>query len=162
MGQLEKRHIKRYNQHAHQVELELLKKQIPKLLEIRQLCQKVANAETPDKAEKVLNERSGFMNSRLSFIAYGFEDEYNRIQDLNKEINGLLTLEDITEKGKLKRFKEDEIRAKYIEYYTPEDYAQKEEIERIVKQFNLLPHEVKRTFAIDLKGELRRLPRYRA
>lgn len=160
--QLEKKHIKRFDEHMYRVDLELLNKQIPRLLEIREICRKVAEVDTPEKAEKVLNKRSGFVNSKLSFIAFGYENEYNRIKELEKEINGLLTLEDITEKGKLKRFKEDEIRSKYIEYYSTKEYAQKEEIERIVKQFNLLPHEVKRTFAIDLKGELRRLPRYRA
>lgn len=159
--QLEKKHIKRFDEHMYRVDLEILNKQIPKLIEIRSICQKVAEVDTPEKAEEILNKRSGFVNTQLSFSAYGFDDEYKRIQELEKEINGLLTLNEITEKGKLKRSKEDEIRAKYVEYYTPEEYAQKEYIERIVKEFNLLPHNVRRTFAIDLRGELRKLPSYR-
>ena len=159
--QLEKKHIKRFDQHNYRVDLELLNKQIPKLLEIRSICQKVAEVDTPEKTEEILNKRSGFVNTQLSFSAYGFDNEYKRIQQLEKEINGILTLDDITEKGKLKRSKEDEIRSKYIEYYSAEEYAQKEELERIVKEFNLLPHNVRKTFAIDLRGELRRHPGYR-
>ena len=96
-----KKEIKRQDQHLINVELNQLKDLIPLVKEYKSLLKELEVSSIAEFELKI-NERSGFVNASMSATAYGLEIPYKRLLEMQKSLDGKLSLEDLTPTNKLK------------------------------------------------------------
>ena len=133
--------VKKYNRHQAEIEIAKLKKYIPLVVEYKYLL-KDLEAQSFSDFEKQLNEKTGFVKASLSAEALGFENEYKRLTEIEKSINGVLHLEDVVED----KIKEDvlfKIKEKYTTYFTKEELESRKVFDKIIKLYNELPQNVR-------------------
>jgi hypothetical protein len=88
--------------------------------------------------ELKVNEKTKFTNPVLSASAFGLENEYKRLLELEKLIDNRLTSEDLTPSKELKSTLIATIYEKHTEYYNNEELESKKLLESIMKSYNKL------------------------
>tara|TARA_R110000772_G_scaffold169347_3_gene281228 strand:- start:643 stop:1128 length:486 start_codon:yes stop_codon:yes gene_type:complete len=104
--------------------------------------------------ELKVNHQTGFVNTLMSASALGFENQYKRLLELEKQIDNKLSLEDLTENNKLSITIISKIREKHTEYYTSEDLKTKKILEDVMKKYNSLSHHKRGQIGFNLQNEL--------
>ena len=131
---------KRSNGHLIQVELEHLKKLAIMVGEMDDLLEGLEALSIED-FEKDINELTGFTNAMVSSAAFGKEDEYKRLLELEILIDGKLSSKDLTKSKDLKSSVIANIIDKHTEHYSPEELIAKKTLEDLMQTYNSLSFE---------------------
>ena len=150
----EKRKVKHYYQHRAEVEIAELKKvYLPLAIEYAELLRKL-NAKSIGEFELKINEKSGFVSARLSAEAYGLNSEYTRLLELEKALQGKLSLEDLTKQYEIRLKKLSEIKQKHTIYFTKEEELAREQLEEAMAKFNAIPQSYRKLIGFNYSQEL--------
>jgi len=145
--------VKRKNGHLIQVELEQLKKLVPLLVEQEDLLEGL-EAKSIEDFESQINKLTGFTNTTVSANAFGKEDEYKRLLELETLIDGRLSSKDLTKSKDLKSSVIASVIDKHTEFYSEEEQQTKQTLEKLMQTFNSLSLENRKHVAFRLNNEL--------
>jgi len=148
---------KRQNGHLIQVELEHLKKLAIMVAEMDGLLEGL-EAKSIEDFEKNINELTSFTNAMVSSAAFGKEDEYKRLLELETLIDGKLSSKNLTKSKDLKNSVIASIIDKHTEFYTEDEQATKKTLETIMQTFNSLSLENRKQIAFNYSSELSYTP----
>jgi hypothetical protein len=148
-----KKQVKSSNQHEINLEIEKLRALIPLAIELNNLLEELKVKNISEFEEK-LNERSGFTNALMSATAYGLEPMYKKLLLLEKELDGKLSLQDLTPENDLKPDVISEITDRNTVYFTPEEIELKEKLIAIKDVYNSLDWEARRQLFLDRSFQL--------
>jgi hypothetical protein len=129
--------IKRIYQNKIDAEIKGLSNVVTMVVESQDLLNQL-ESKSIGELELKLNEKSGFVNAMMSATAYGKDTEYKRLLELEKQINGRLSADDLTSNKTLKKRVLDEIRDKHVEYYTEEEIKLKSIFDKMISTYNSL------------------------
>ena len=132
-----KKTIKKQNQNKIDNEIQELEKLIPLVTESTEILKKLG-AESIAQFEFSINEKSGFVKASLSAEAYGLENEYSRLLELEKLIDSKLLPANLTSANELKSNVIKKIEAKHIEYFTDSELETKKILNDIIESYNKL------------------------
>jgi hypothetical protein len=152
-----KKEIKRQDTHLLNVELNQLKDLIPLVKEYKSLLQELEVSSVAEFELKI-NERSGFVNASMSATAYGLEIPYKRLLEMQKSLDGKLSLEDLTPTNKLKPTIIEKITDRNTVYFTDAELKTKAELNKLKEIFNKLDFDVRRNMMIDRSFRLDHSP----
>ena len=141
--------LKKFNDHKFNVEKQELEKLIPFVGEYKKLCKEIAGASSLAEVELKLNERSGFTNAKISAMAYGLEDEYIRLLSIEKKLDDKLAIDDVSSSNNLKLSVINKLKQKHSTYFTDEELAEKEELEKAIEVYNALNIDTRRKLFVD-------------
>ena len=133
-----KRKVKKVNDHLINREIAELKKLIVYVVQIDDILESL-EVQSISEFEKVLNEKSGFVNVMMSATAYGKEDEYKMLIQLDHLIDDRLTSADLDGSKELKSSVIAEITEKHTTYFTEADLKIIDTLNKVMKQYNSLP-----------------------
>tara|TARA_R110002167_G_scaffold285596_1_gene490649 strand:+ start:149 stop:628 length:480 start_codon:yes stop_codon:yes gene_type:complete len=148
---------KRENGHLIQVELEQLKSVATLLVEQEDLLEGL-EAKSIEDFESQINKLTGFTNTTVSANAFGKEDEYKRLLELETLIDGRLSSKDLTKSKDLKSSVIASVIDKHTEFYSEEEQATKKTLETIMQTFNSLSLENRKQIAFNYSSELSYTP----
>lgn len=129
--------IKRIYQNKIDAEIKDLSNVVTMVAESQDLLNQL-ESKSIGEFELKINEQSGFVNAMMSATAYGKDTEYKRLLELEKQINGRLSADDLTSNKTLKKRVLDEIRDKHVEYYTEEEIKLKSIFDKMISTYNSL------------------------
>ena len=152
-----KKEIKRQDTHLLNVELNQLKDLIPLVKEYKSLLKELEVSSVAEFELKI-NERSGFVNASMSATAYGLEIPYKRLLEMQKSLDGKLSLEDLTPTNKLKPTIIEKITDRNTVYFTDAELKTKAELNKLKEIFNKLDFDVRRNMMIDRSFRLDHSP----
>jgi len=152
-----KKEIKRQDTHLLNVELNQLKDLIPLVKEYKSLLKELEVSSVAEFELKI-NERSGFVNASMSATAYGLEIPYKRLLEMQKSLDGKLSLEDLTPTNKLKPTIIEKITDRNTVYFTESELKTKAELNKLKEIFNKLDFDVRRNMMIDRSFRLDHSP----
>jgi hypothetical protein len=144
---------KRENGHLIQVELEQLKTVAKLVAEMDDLLEGL-EAKSIEDFESQINKLTGFTNTTVSANAFGKEDEYKRLLELEILIDGKLSSKDLTKSKDLKSSVIASVIDKHTEFYSEDEQATKKTLETIMQTFNNLSLENRKHVAFRLNNEL--------
>jgi hypothetical protein len=144
---------KRENGHLIQVELEQLKSVVTLLVEQEDLLEGL-EAKSIEDFESQINKLTGFTNTTVSANAFGKEDEYKRLLELETLIDGRLSSKDLTKSKDLKSSVIASVIDKHTEFYSEEEQQTKQTLEKLMQTFNSLSLENRKHVAFRLNNEL--------
>lgn len=130
-----KQKIKTIKTHLIDADLQKLSKVIPLVMELKDLLNNF-EVESIKDFENKINAQTKFVSARLSAEALGYTDEYVRMQQLEKEIDGRLTIQDINANGQLKASLKNSIRDRHTIYYSSEEVKLLEKLDKIIADYN--------------------------
>lgn len=129
--------IKNIYQSRIDAELKELSKMIDLVVESQDLLNQL-ESKSISELEFKLNEKSGFVSARVSAEAYGLENEYFRLLELEKQIDGKLSANDLTANKTLKKPFIDAVIEKHTEYFSKQEINTKKTLDKIISMFNSL------------------------
>ena len=144
---------KRQNGHLIQVELEHLKKLAIMVAEMDDLLEGL-EAKSIEDFETKINNLTSFTNAMVSSAAFGKEDEYKRLLELEILIDGKLFSRDLTKSKDLKSSVIASVIDKHTEYYSEKEYATKKTLEDLMQTYNSLSLESRQHIAFNRSNEL--------
>lgn len=147
------RKIKKVNQHRVDAEIKDLFKIVDLVVEHSNLLKQL-DSKSIAEFEFKINEQSGFVNAMMSATAYGKDTEYKKLLELEKQIDGRLSADDLNVNKGLKKRVTDAIRDKHVEYYTDNELRTKEILEKIIQMHNTLSFEDRKHIGYDRSGAL--------
>lgn len=145
--------IKKIHQHRIDAEVKDLSQVIELVVEFEDLLNQLESKSIAEFEFKI-NEQSGFTNALMSSTAFGKDTEYKRLLELEKQIDGRLSADDLTANKGLKKRVIDSIRDKHVEYYTNNELRTKEILEKIIQMHNTLSFEDRKHIVFDRSGAL--------
>ena len=152
------KHLKHYNEHKANVEIsELKNKYLPLAIEYVNLLKEL-DVKSVAEFEFKINEKSGFVSARLSAEAYGLNNQYARLLELENTLDGKLSLQDLTKQNDIKLKKLDEIREKHSTYFSDEEYKSRQELEEVMAKFNAIPRNYRKLVGFNYSQELSYTP----
>ena len=131
--------VKYHDSHRYSVALENANRQALKLKEVTQLIQSVTNStniKTAIEFDAWLNSKTGFQNASFSASSLDLQDAYKQIKRLNAEVK--ISLDDVNTNFKLKADYKKALKDEHSTYYSSDEIATKERLEKVVLAFNSL------------------------
>ena len=150
---METKKVKKQNEHKIRVELEELEKVVPLVVEYQDLLNQL-ECDSIGEFELKVNERTKFTNALMSATAFGHEEEYSRLLELEKLIDGRLSTSDLSPSKGLKSYIAKRVREKHTEYYTDYDLKLKNTLDKIIKMHNSLEPSDRKNIGYNRTGEL--------
>jgi hypothetical protein len=150
---METKRVKKQNEHKIRVELEELEQLVPLVVEYQDLLKQLG-CDSIGEFELKVNERTKFTNALMSATAFGHDEEYTRLLELEKLIDGRLYPTDLTPSKELKSYVTKIIREKHTEYYTDDDLKLKDTLDKIIKMHNSLEPSDRKNIGYNRTGEL--------
>ena len=151
--------IRYFNDHGYNVELEKLSRQLISFRELLRLIREIdPECDNLDSLFKVMNAKTGFLNSKMSFDAMNMSAEYNQLlalQAASKDID-VQTLN-----GKTLEFHEgflEHLKTMHTTYYSPTQLKSLKAINEALETFNKLPFEHRKLIASNSSFELVKNP----
>ena len=150
--------VRNFDDHAYNVRLEQLTKQLVSFKELIRLIKEIEpECDNLDSLFKVMNAKTGFLNSKMSFDAMNMSSEYNQLlalQNASKDID-VQTLDRTLEfhDGFLEHLK-----TMHTTYYTPTQLKSLKAIDEALDKFNKLPFEHRKLIASNNSFELVKSP----
>ncbi|EAQ43030.1 hypothetical protein [Polaribacter sp. MED152] len=130
--------IKYFAEHPFQVKLGELNKELKAYKELMQIVQKIEpNATSVSQLEAMLNLKTKFLNAEMSFAAFNLQNEYSKIQDLQKKCRNIES-EMLTSKNEFKGSYLKKLEEEFKTYYDDNELQARETLQRIFKEFNEL------------------------
>lgn len=130
-----KQKIKTIKTHLINADEKKLSKVIPLVIELKDLLNNFEVKSIKDFENKI-NAQTKFVSARLSAEALGYSEEYLRMQQLEKEIDDRLTIQDINANGQLKASLKNKIRDRHTIYYSSEEVKLLEKLDKIIDDYN--------------------------
>ena len=127
--------IKTIKQHLIDADVKKLSKIIPLVMELKDMLNNF-EAESIKDFENKINAQTKFVSARLSAEALGYSEEYIRMQQLEKEIDNRLTINDVNANGQLKVSLKNKIRDRHTIYYSSEEVKLLEQLDKIIADYN--------------------------
>jgi hypothetical protein len=149
--------VKKVYQNLINIDLENLEKLIPLVVEFEALLKQLNSTSIAEFVLKI-NEKTNFTNANVSASCFNLENEYNRLLELEKLIGNRLTSENLTASKELKSTLIATITAKHTDYFTPGELKVKNDLDLVIKTFNLLDHQHRQQIGFNLKNELAYTP----
>ena len=154
---ISKKEIRTFNSHAFEVRINELKtKYLPLVVEYKEILKKVG-CRSRGEFQTFLNSKSSFTNTRLNAMGVGLENEWDRLLELEIILDGHLTPKQVTPQNEIKAELIEEIREQFTTYFTKEQLALKNKLEKIMKLYNELPNH-QRQLVFNRSGELQLNP----
>ena len=150
---IEKRVIKKINTHLLNLELEKLQNLVPLLKESNNILEQL-ECLTLEGFEKKVNEKTGFVNTTMSASALGFENQYKRLKEIEKEIDGKISVNDLTTNNELKRSVTWVVKEKYTEYFTSDELELRNKLNQVLKIYNSLDLIERQHIGFNLENKL--------
>jgi hypothetical protein len=146
--------IKKYEDHQFNVKIKGLEKEIEIFKEMKRLIKVIdENANSVPELEHNLNKKSGFINAELSALAYNFKNEFERVKVLESNCKNVKD-EYLTKDFKLKKIYINEVRDKFITYFSDEELQARKTLEKLMETFNELPPNYRYLIGYNRKYEL--------
>ena len=158
--------IRSFDEQGYNIRLQELNKQRKAFEELYYLIPRVGRSCDPtskvdsgelDSLIELVNTKTGFKNTRMSFQALELENEYTRIQELkeaSKDISRDMLADTLEFKNTfLKELKED-----FTIYWTSYQLKALKQIDKVIDSCNLLPPEHRKLLGFNRSGELAKGP----
>lgn len=130
--------VKHYDQHKHLVKLEGLQKELKAYKELMQVIKSIDdNSNSVEHLSFRLREKSGFLNTELSYKAYNLDAEYNQIKQLEAKCTNI-NANDLNSKGEFKQSFLKQLREDHTTYFEPKELEQRQKLEKLMEDFNNL------------------------
>ena len=146
--------VKSFKEHPYQVKVGELQKEVKIYKEMIDLVKSIsADAKSVSELEFLYNEKTGFLNSRMSFLSFNLQDKYDEI----KRLEGLcknIDKDTLTSKLELKESYLKALKEEFTTYYTVDELKQNEQLEKVIKMFNDLDHSTRMKVNFNYKQEL--------
>ena len=127
--------IKFYNSAEHSKKIDILINQKDSAKKLSEAKIAFAGYETLQEIEDYLNSKTGFVNTRLSAEALSLENQYSTICKYINEIDLNIYLDDFSD---LTAAYKEELKERYITYFTDSENKEIDKIEKILKNLNAL------------------------
>ena len=127
--------IKFYNSKDHTQKIDFLINEIDSAKKLSEAKIAFAGYDTLEEIEDYLNSKTGFVNTRLSASALGLEDQYNTICKYINDVDLNIYLDDFSD---LKPSYKEELKERYITYFTDSENKEIDKVEKILKSLNAL------------------------
>ena len=134
---IEKRVIKKINTHLFNVEVEELQKLVPLLKESNNILEQL-ECQTLEDFEFKVNKKLGFNNAEFAAAASGLKNQHNRLKEIEKAIDGQISVNDLTTNNELKRSVIWSVKEKYTEYFTSDELELRNKLNQVLKIYNSL------------------------
>ncbi len=147
-----------FNDHLFNVEIAETKKLIPLVVQLEKICMDLANVKTVKETETIYNERTKFTNSAVSFLAYNLQDEYKQAKHIEAKLSSgkyKLSRNELTDKNELKKSFVDAVRLKHSTFFTDKQMKQKNQVEKLMNDFNNLDILVRQQIGFNRLFELK-------
>jgi hypothetical protein len=146
--------IKKIDTYPLAVELENLTELVKYVMEKRDLLESVESESLAD-FELKLNEATGFVNANLSAQAIGKEEEFNRLNTIEKMLSTVdLKDENIDSEGNFTKKFTDALNEKHTVYFTKDEQIINKKIDAIIKSYNALVLPDRKNIIINRSGEM--------
>lgn len=150
--------VRSFNDHAYNVRLEQLTKQLKAYQELISLVRSLnEDCDNVNELFDHINTKTGFLNSRMSFDALNLSAEYRLILDLqtaSKEIKPT----DLTNTLEFKQSFLNKLKEDFTTYWTAEQQKAIRAIDKVINECNKLPIQHRKLLGFDRNGELARSP----
>ena len=149
--------IKKINQHLISVKIEELQKLVPFITETTDILKELDSESIQDFELKV-NKATKFNNPTMAAAVLGYETQYNRLIELNKQINSKLYADDLNANNELSSTLISKIKEEYTVYFTPGELKVKNDLDKVIKIYNSLDYQYRQQIGFNLKNELAYTP----
>jgi hypothetical protein len=149
--------VKKVYQNLINIDLENLEKLIPFVIEFKDLLKKLESGSIGEFELKI-NNKTNFTKANVSASAFGLENEYNRLLELEKLIDNRLSADDLTASKELKSTLIATITAKHTEYFTDNELKVKKELDQVLKIYNSLDFHERQHIGFNRSYELAYTP----
>ena len=144
---------KSFNDHLYSVKLDRLTKLIP-LVKEQQVILAKEECKSLSEFEFKLNEKTGFVNANLSSQALGKEAEYQRLKEIELQLNDEISVDDLTKDYKFKLKFLNTLQEEFTEYYTQQELEINSLLDDAIKAYNTVPIEHRNRLVINNRKEL--------
>ena len=150
---MNKKEVKKINNHLINVELESLQKLISLVREQANILEQL-ECQTLGDFEFKVNTKTGFNNAEFAANALGFGNQYKKLKELEKAIGNKLTLDEITDNDQLKLSVTWSVKEKHTEYFSADELKVKKELVQVLKIYNSLDFNDRRHISFNLEQKL--------
>ena len=151
-----KKEVKHYNEHRATLRVNELQKESKTLGEIIKLLREVTGnkeIKTIGAFQQWLTEQTGFKSASFSAESMDLGDAYRQVRHLTDLVT-TVTIEDLTPMYTLKPKTVEKIKEEFTTYYTKEEQEIRAKFNKIVAEFETLPHEIRVNTFVNRTGNL--------
>ena len=149
-----KKTIKKIDSYPLQVEMQKLTELVKYVVEQRDLLEQVGCLSLAEFGSE-LNRKTGFVNANLSAQAMGKEEEWNRLNTIEKMLSTVdLKNEDVDADGNFTKEFERLLNAKHTIYFSEDEQIINKKIDSIMKSYNSLVLPDRKKIVINRSGEM--------
>ena len=151
-----KQEVKHFNEHRSNVRIAELQKEAKRLGQLIKLLRDVTGdkeVKTIEAFDKWLIEQTGFKSASFSASSLDLADAYSQANILANSVTRL-TIEDLTPMYTLKPNVIEQIQSEFTTYYTKEEQKVRAKFNKIVAEWETLPHEIRVNSFINRTGNL--------
>ena len=153
-----KKTIKKFDTHPLQVEKQKLTELVKYVLEQRDLLEQMGCLSLEEFGSE-LNRKTGFVNANLSAVAMAKEEEWNRLNTIEKILSTVdLKNEDVDADGNFTKQFESLLNAKHTIYFTDEEMIINKKLDTIIKSYNALPLDDRQKIIVNRSNEMQISP----
>ena len=148
--------VKHYNEHRASVRIRELEKEAKQLGEIIKLLREVTGdkeVKTIGAFNKWLTEQTGFKSPSFSASSLDLADAYSQVRHLTDLVT-TVTISDLTPMYTLKPSTIEKVKKEYTTYYTKEEEKTRAKFNKIVAEWETLPHEIRVNSFVNRTGKL--------
>jgi hypothetical protein len=150
--------IKKFERHPFEVKKQELTELVKFIMEQRDLLKQVECNNLEEFGLK-LNKATGFVNTNLSAQAMGKEEEWNRLNTIEKILSTVnLKDEDIDADGNFTKVFLKALNEKFTIYFTENEIVVNKKLEIIIKSYNALDFEDRRKLIVNSSNEMQTNP----
>lgn len=145
--------LKKFNQHLYQIELQELSKLI-RLVKQQDEILEAESVTTTQEFEDKLVENSPFNSVKLAALDAGKEDVLNQLHNLDTQLDGKVSKDDLTKDYKFKLKFLTNLQEKYSEYFTEAEIALNKKLKEIIDLYNALPIQHRHKLVVNRSNEM--------
>ena len=149
--------VKHYNEHKAKVRIDELQKEAKQLGEIIKLLKEVTGdkeIKTIGAFNKWLTEQTGFKSPSFSASSLDLSDAYNQVRHLTDLVT-TVTIEDLNPMYKLNPKAIKKVNEEFTTYFTKEELEIRAKFDKISKQWETLPREIRVRSFVNRDGEIK-------
>lgn len=146
--------VKKFDEHLYSVKLQELTKQLKAYKELIRLVKSLnEDCDNVNELFDVINTKTGFLNSRMSFDALNLSSEYRLILELQSNSKDILPTSLDNSLEFTQAFLND-LKTSFTTYYTADQIKAIKAIEKVISECNKLPFEHRKLLGFNNSGEL--------
>ena len=146
--------LRSFNDHAYNVRMGQLNKQLASYKELIMLVKSIeADCDNVNELFDVINAKTGFLNSRMSFQALNLDQEFRRIEELRNDSNDI-NPNDLTNTLEFNKKFLNDLKTSFTTYYTEDQLKSLKAIDKVIEAFNKLPFDHRKLLGSNHSFEL--------